>query len=227
MSMSSQSVNNTPGGTQEYWRRHNKWFDELYTSANWFDRLFRKDVYLRMAVAKQVCSELERPVVLDVGCGSGHVAQSLLTDAGAAEIVGIDFSDSMLVLAKTLFERHGLSGRAEWIQGDIFAADFRGRTFDLVVGLGLFDYVADWKALWGKMLQLAGSAVVASFPSPAFPRSNLRKLRYGMKGCQVFFYTEQDVEWLKRNSVGFSVEDHRGQAGHIIVARRDSTQQKG
>ena len=205
---------------QKYWQTNNQWFDELYTKANWFDKLLRKAVYHRMAVAAEISAELDAPTVLDVGCGSGHVAQHLLVNAGAAHVTGIDFSDSMLALAKDLFEREGLAARAEWIEGDVFNHDWGDRRFDLVIALGVFDYVERASDLWQRMLSLASRAVVASFPSPDFPRANLRRLRYGWRGCPVYFYSRSDLESLVGQSVDMDVSIVPMQSGHMVVAKR-------
>jgi len=84
----------------------------------------------RQAVAKYAAGRK----VLDAFCYSGgfglHAAR-----AGAAEVVGVDASDSAIALARANAELNGLT--IDYQQGDVFdrLAEFQsaGRTFDLVV----------------------------------------------------------------------------------------------
>ena len=205
---------------QKYWQTNNQWFDQLYTKANYFDKLLRKAVYYRMAVAAEVCAELHAPTVLDIGCGSGHVAQHLLTHAGASHVTGIDFSSSMLALARDLLAQNHLTERTRLIEGDIFEKDLAVGGFDLVIALGVFDYVATAGELWNRMVGLAKNAIVASFPAPDFPRANLRRFRYGLRGCPVYFYTCSDLEKLLGQSPTMEVTFRQIQAGHVVIAKR-------
>jgi SAM-dependent methyltransferase len=205
---------------QRYWTRHNQWFDALYTKATWFDRFFRKDVYYRMATASRVCREVKGATVLDLGCGSGHVARGLLTEAGASHVTGIDFSRSMLELAQQLLKNSRLAARVTLMEEDILSHDFGPQRFDVVLALGVFDYVGEPKALWERMANLAQYALVASFPLPQFPRSQLRRWRYMLSGCPVYFYSRGELDQLVGGSPGVCVEFLKGQASHILVGRR-------
>src|SRR2546423_9708580 len=98
---------NTKLDSRRYWTENNQWFADLYTKTTWFDRIFRRDVYARWAVAQAVCARLREPHVLDVGCGSGHVALSLVEKCGARHVTGIDFSESMLALVEQSFRARG------------------------------------------------------------------------------------------------------------------------
>ena len=55
--------------------------------------------------------------VLDIGCGTGYLHQELLK-AGAANAVGVDLSESMLVEARALARKQQLEQRTDYRAGD-------------------------------------------------------------------------------------------------------------
>jgi demethylmenaquinone methyltransferase/2-methoxy-6-polyprenyl-1,4-benzoquinol methylase len=69
--------------------------------------------------------------VLDAACGTGDLALADLR-AGAARVVGVDFSEPMLERARRK------SNAIEWVQGDLRRLPFPERTFQAVtIGFGL------------------------------------------------------------------------------------------
>lgn len=59
--------------------------------------------------------------ILDLGCGSGLVAQMVLDRSGPARIFGVDSSPAMLALARERLAPYGK--RAELAEGDLTAID--------------------------------------------------------------------------------------------------------
>jgi demethylmenaquinone methyltransferase / 2-methoxy-6-polyprenyl-1,4-benzoquinol methylase len=69
--------------------------------------------------------------VLDACCGTGDLALAAL-QAGAGEVVGLDFSEPMLERARRK------SDAVEWVRGDMLALPFPDGSFDAVtVGFGV------------------------------------------------------------------------------------------
>ena len=58
--------------------------------------------------------------ILDLCTGSGCILLSLLHYSNASSGVGVDLSGEALSVAKENAERLGLTGRVEWIEGDLF-----------------------------------------------------------------------------------------------------------
>jgi len=86
------------------WDREAQEFDAIYDSASpvqrAFNRLVRRAVFERFAYSLSYMSPASGASVLDVGCGSGIYASALL-ERGAARVVGVDVSASMLEIART------------------------------------------------------------------------------------------------------------------------------
>jgi release factor glutamine methyltransferase len=72
-----------------------------------------------------------RPLVVDVGTGSGAIGCTLALEAPAATVVASDLSADALAVAATNRARLGLTGRLPLVRGSLL--DWLGRPADLVV----------------------------------------------------------------------------------------------
>lgn len=175
-------------------------FDALYNEDRLVQRTLRPGLHKRRDLALEVVRSYSDPRVLDVGCGSGRIAEGVL-DAGASAYVGVDFSEPMLELARKRLDRFG--SRATLINGDFLTAPIEGR-FDVILGLGLFDYVAEPHLFTRRMHELCAGEVVASFPRWTWLKGPVRKIRYEViNDCPIFNYTERELRLLFGAS-GFS-----------------------
>jgi 2-polyprenyl-3-methyl-5-hydroxy-6-metoxy-1,4-benzoquinol methylase len=139
---------------------------------------------------------------LDVGCGSGRIGEFVL-EAGASRYVGIDFSEPMVDLARARLERFG--ERVTLVKGDFLTAEPEG-TFDVVLALGLFDYLPNPEAFATRMFEhcAPAGAVVGSFPTWSPIKGPIRKVRYEWIGdCPIFNYNREGLERLFRDA-GFA-----------------------
>jgi 2-polyprenyl-3-methyl-5-hydroxy-6-metoxy-1,4-benzoquinol methylase len=176
-------------------------FDSLYgeTRSNFLmrflNRKFRKDIYERFAISLEHAEALGARSVLDVGCGSGRYALAF-AELGLEIIVGIDCSRIMIDLANRITS--GWPGREGLFQFTCtdFMSFVTDRRFDLVLAMGVFDYVKDPVPFLSKMISLSNHSVVASFPSMSVYRTPIRKARYYMKKCPVYFYDEKQIQTI-------------------------------
>jgi demethylmenaquinone methyltransferase / 2-methoxy-6-polyprenyl-1,4-benzoquinol methylase len=78
-----------------------------------------------------------RANVLDIATGTGDLAFAL-RDAGAGNVVGLDFSPAMLKAAANKDSGSPIERRITWVEGDAMALPFPNDSFDAVtVGFGL------------------------------------------------------------------------------------------
>jgi demethylmenaquinone methyltransferase / 2-methoxy-6-polyprenyl-1,4-benzoquinol methylase len=103
--------------------------------------------------------------VLDAACGTGDLALAD-TRAGAAQVVGLDFSEPMLERAR----RKG--PELEWVRGDVLAMPFPDGSFDAAtVGFGIRN-VADLELglrELRRVLRPAGRVVILEITRPRGP----------------------------------------------------------
>jgi SAM-dependent methyltransferase len=70
--------------------------------------------------------------VLEIGCGVGHLHQSLL-EKGAYAATGVDLAPSMLAEARDWADERGLSDRANYVEGDFMEIDNEIESADVCV----------------------------------------------------------------------------------------------
>jgi release factor glutamine methyltransferase len=71
--------------------------------------------------------------MLELGTGSGAIAISLAHELQGAEIVATDASAASLQVAQKNAARHGLAGRIEFLQGNLFDPVPTNRRFDFIL----------------------------------------------------------------------------------------------
>jgi release factor glutamine methyltransferase len=74
----------------------------------------------------------EAPRLLDVGTGSGAIAVSWATEVPLGTFVATDSSPEALLVARKNAERHGVTGRGAFLEGDLFEPALPHAPFDLV-----------------------------------------------------------------------------------------------
>lgn len=197
-----------PGSTDAPQRVRNRFttkaqqFDDLYEDERPLVKLLRPGLFRRRQLAVDTVAAYERPAVLDIGCGSGRIGEFVL-EAGAGRYVGIDFSVPMIEMAEQRLERFG--DRTTLITDDFLTARFDER-FDVLLALGLFDYLPNPEAFAARMFELCspGGCMVGSFPAWSLLKGPVRKIRYEWIGdCPIFNYTREGLDEMF-HAAGFS-----------------------
>ncbi len=181
---------------QSYWDARSELFGNYYKKPSSFDRIFRKGVYERQAIAVKACKEIPNATVLDVGSGPGVNSVSLIKNAGASHVFGVDFAQHMIDYANNTAREEGVAEKCTFVLGDVLTYDFGGKKFDYTYALGVFDYIEDAQALLSRMSELSSKSFMASWPENGL-RMALRRYRYT---CPLFHYTEQQIKDLHKKA---------------------------
>ncbi|MDH5376623.1 MAG: class I SAM-dependent methyltransferase, partial [Candidatus Bathyarchaeota archaeon] len=126
--------------TKDYFREH-------------FTRYTRK--------AFQMLPKLEKPRILDIGCGSG-VPTIELAKLSDGEIIGVDINQSLLDELNRKIEEEGFSSRVKTVKCSLFEMDFPDESFDIIWAEGSIWIIGFEKALkeWNRLLKPNGFLVV-------------------------------------------------------------------
>jgi len=186
-----------------YWDSAVGVFDAIYShdEMSWnkfLDSVFRWDMYERYKFTLRKAEPIENRTFLDVGCGTGRYSIELARRR-ARRIVGIDIAQNMIAVCQQRAEAEGVKERTSFLKTDLFGLE-SNETYDVCIGIGLFDYVQDAHSLLRKMRERANHSVIMSFPQLWSWRALARKIRLSLKGCDVYFYTRRDVEELVRGA---------------------------
>ena len=177
---------------KQYWNERSELFGDYYQKPSLFDKIFRKGIYTRIAVALKTCKQLDHPTVLDIGSGPGINSVTLTKNSTAASVLGIDFAPSMIEYADRHAYDEGVASRCKFVTGDFFDYDFGDQQFDLSIALGVLDYVEDAATFLKKMSGISSKAYVVSWPVNGL-RMMLRNYRYD---CPLYHYTEGELRRL-------------------------------
>ncbi len=114
-------------GTQAFWKQELRVTPDVLIP--------RPETELLVEAALELLRGAERPVIVDVGTGSGCIALALAAEREDAELHATDVSEAALAAARDNLRRLGLEGRVAFHQGDLLEPvlrAIRGRA-DLVV----------------------------------------------------------------------------------------------
>ena len=157
------------------------------------NKVFRKSMLLRFKKTLEGCQPIVGKTVVDIGCGPGHYAIAL-AKSGADKVVGIDFAESMLDLARKHALEAGVAHKCNWMNCDFIQYPVDQR-FDYAIVMGVMDYIAQPRPLVEKILSVTARRAFFSFPLAGGLLGWQRQIRY-RKRCPLFMYTLAQVESL-------------------------------
>jgi SAM-dependent methyltransferase len=109
--------------------------------------------------AELVAPYLDRPALklLDVGCGGGHFYHCLVRRGLLADYYGLDYSPSLVRLAKAAFKKQGLDPQ-KIILGDV--RDLRDFACDIALVVNTLSFNPDFRAPLDRLSQTGCSVMV-------------------------------------------------------------------
>ena len=111
--------------------------------------------------AFQMVPKMDKPQILDVGCGSG-VATLKLAELSNGHITALDIDQDAIDRLKRKITESGLSGRVEAIRRSMLDMDFPRDRFDIIWAEGSIIHVGFERGLneWGRFLKPKGCLAV-------------------------------------------------------------------
>ena len=183
-------------------------FDSFYDGQRsapmqWIDRHFRSDMFIRFGRTFEVLGHLAGASVLDIGCGSGVYAAEALR-RGAAKVTAIDPAPNMLKLVQERIERAGFAGSCEILEG--LFPKLQPPCHDYAIVMGVMDYVRDAAAFLQALRTVTRVCAAVSFPSYHWFRTPVRRARYWVRRCPVYFYDAARIQSLGEGADFSAVE---------------------
>lgn len=198
-------------------------FDAIYREnkgpvERFIDCVWRGVVRRRLDLTLEALHPLEGKSILDVGCGSGRFCLAF-AEGGASRVLGVDFAEAMIEIAREYARRLNLESQCEFRVGS-YPEDVPERGFDAATALGFFDYIEEPLPLMRAMGDAAPAAVVMSFPKAREWRVPLRRLRFKRLGCPLFLYEEAQVRRLLKEAAFADFDWTELDRDYFVVARR-------
>lgn len=179
-----------------YWDREAQAFHAIYSREKSLllkvaDQVLRRDMFDRFVFTLDNCKPIGGRSFLDVGCGDGLYSAEL-AKKGAKKVIGIDISSNMLEIARKEARLRKLTN-CKFLNSNIQDMNSR-ELFDVVIGIGLFDYIKDPIPTLSEMKERAKTKIILSFPRLWTWRAPVRKARLMTRGCPVYFYSLQRIK---------------------------------
>jgi SAM-dependent methyltransferase len=157
----------------------------------------------------------DNATVLDIGCGGGRALERLASLASLGKVVGIDYSEDSVAVARKRNQRLIATGRVEVLHGSVSSMPFPDATFDCVSAVETYyfwpDIAADLAEVRRVMKPSGQTVIIAGmYRGSRFDKRNMRLIRAGGMRCfsvQEFEGTLQDAGF---SAVAVSVEPRKG-----------------
>ncbi len=111
----------------------------------------------------------------------------------------------MLELTSKRVEKIGLRDKVSLVEG-YFPDRLPAGPFDFAIIMGVLDYVADPVSFFKGLRGILTGRAAVSFPSKHWLRTPIRKVRYRLRNCPLYFYDEPMIRTIGQQA-GFGIVD--------------------
>jgi ubiquinone/menaquinone biosynthesis C-methylase UbiE len=154
------------------------------------DRI-RKRLLKYTRKAFRMLPKLDKPRILDIGCGSGMPTMEL-AKLSNGEVVGLDIDQGLLDVLRGSVEKAGLSDRVGVVNRSLLDMKFPDESFDIIWAEGSINVIGFKRGLqeWKRLLKPDGFMVVHD------ERGNVKEKLEQISGCgyELLGYFELDVD---------------------------------
>ena len=134
--------------------------------------------------------------ILDVACGNGSLALALAHAFPEATVRGVDYSEGVLVLARSGAERAGVAARVTFSQVDATTGAYPEGPFDLVTCCEFIEHVEHPHALVNRLEAVIAPNGIGVLTCPSGPFSELMEHPETRKRGHLHTYTHQQLTRL-------------------------------
>lgn len=194
---------------KSFWDSYASDFDAIYGTKNslfnnTINKLFRKTMKIRFEKTLLIIPD-ERVSVIDIGCGPGHYCFSLAQNS-QREILGIDYSETMIQLATDHAKDLGLENKLKFEIVNFLEFEPE-RKFDYSIMMGFIEYFENPELVIKKALAITNRTILISFPVAGGFLAFQRKLRYKRR-CFLRLYRYEDIKKIMSdlNISSFTIE---------------------
>lgn len=144
----------------------------------------------RLELTLAELGDLSGQRVLDVGCGPGRYAVAAAEQG--AEVVAIDISPTMLMLARASARDRSVGDACRFVQAD-FAAFEPDGDFDVALMIGVLEYLPELRSPLARLHALTRRRVIVSVPPRFGWRTTARRVRHGLRSGPPSFHPHSPV----------------------------------
>src|SRR5262245_54903982 len=198
----AEAARPSDGGAKAFFEGYAADFDHIYDDtgkgpiARFVDTQLRKEMRIRFENTFEALQPMAGKSLLDAGCGGGRYAIPA-AKAGASTILGLDFSEPMLELARQKAKAEGVGNVCRFENGDLLTYPIPEKSFDYAIAIGFFDYMQDPEAALRALVRATRQRVFLSVPKRWHVLTPQRYVRYWyLRRCYIRFYSHADCERL-------------------------------
>ena len=142
--------------------------------------------------------------ILEVGCGRGNKTVILSEYFDESKIIGIDFSNSGIEVAKKNYSSHS---NLEFVNSELnnFIENSTIKKFDMLVMFEVLEHVEDWQNLLKNVIDISNKYILLSFPTGRMREFEkyIGHFRNFKKGEVENFLKEHNFKIIKTYYAGF------------------------
>jgi ubiquinone/menaquinone biosynthesis C-methylase UbiE len=189
------------GGARTFFEGYAADFDHIYDEtgkgplARFIDTRLRREIRVRFEKTFEALQPIAGRSLVDAGCGGGRYAIPAAR-AGASRVLGLDFSDAMLELARGKAAAEGVAEVCRFDNGDLLTYPLPSKSFDYAIAIGFMDYQRDPARVLRVLARATRHRICVSIPKRWHVLTPQRWVRYTLFRCFVRFYSRAEVERL-------------------------------